>query len=72
VIVDEIFEFVAKRADAGAAVLLVDQFASRVLALASHAYVLRKGRVVFAGRASELLEQDLFDHYLGASDAPAR
>ncbi|MEV5712902.1 ABC transporter ATP-binding protein [Amycolatopsis mediterranei] len=65
IIVDEIFEFLQQRADDGAALLIVDQFARRALALASTAYVLRRGRIVHGGPAADLLNSDLFGSYLG-------
>ncbi|ADJ45604.1 branched-chain amino acid ABC transporter ATPase [Amycolatopsis mediterranei S699] len=65
IIVDEIFEFLRQRADDGAALLIVDQFARRALALASTAYVLRRGRIVHGGPAADLLNSDLFGSYLG-------
>jgi branched-chain amino acid transport system ATP-binding protein len=68
IIVDEIFAFIKRRAEEGAAILLVDQFAARALELASAACVLRKGEIVFAGTSSELSGSDVFAHYLGPSD----
>jgi branched-chain amino acid transport system ATP-binding protein len=65
IIVDEIFGFLQQRADDGAALLIVDQFARRALALAATAYVLRRGRIVHGGPAAELLNSDLFGSYLG-------
>lgn len=70
IVVDEIFAFLAQRAQAGASILLVDQFATRALAMATKAYVLRKGEIAFDGAASELLSSDLFAHYLGTAAAP--
>lgn len=65
-VVDEIFEFIQRRAREGTTVLLVDQFAARALTLASHAFVLRKGKIAYDGAAQELLTTDLFSRYLGA------
>jgi len=65
IIVDEIFEFLRLRAAEGTSILLVDQFVDRALALASHAYVMRKGRISFSGNSAELLGTDLFAHYVG-------
>lgn len=69
IVVDEIFAFLAQRAAEGTAILIVDQYATRALELASAAYVLRKGRIAFEGTASALAGSDLFSHYLG--DTPA-
>jgi branched-chain amino acid transport system ATP-binding protein len=65
IIVDEIFAFLQQRAGEGAALLIVDQFARRALALATTAYVLRRGRIVHGGPAADLLNSDLFGSYLG-------
>jgi branched-chain amino acid transport system ATP-binding protein len=68
IVVDEIFAFLGKCAAEGAALLVVDQFARRALALATTAYVLRRGRVVHEGPAGGLLDSELFDSYLGGED----
>ena len=73
IIVDEIFEFLASRAAMGTAILIVDQFANRALQLATTAYVLRKGNIVYDGSAADLLDADLFARYLGTDsiDSPS-
>ena len=65
IIVDEIFAFLAHLVAEGAALLLVDQFVTRALAVADTAYVLRRGRIVHSGPAAELAEGDVFEHYIG-------
>jgi branched-chain amino acid transport system ATP-binding protein len=65
IIVDEIFAFLKASAEEGAAILLVDQFATRPLALAGAAHVMRKGQIVFSGTSSELGDSDVFANYLG-------
>ena len=67
VVVDEVFGFLERMSRDGTSLLIVDQFAARALAMASSAYVLRKGSVVFAGAADDLLESDLFSSYVGAT-----
>jgi branched-chain amino acid transport system ATP-binding protein len=66
-IVNRLYDLLARTRDRGASMLLVEQFAERALALADRAYVLRKGEVVFDGPASLLLDdQDhLHSLYLG-------
>jgi branched-chain amino acid transport system ATP-binding protein len=64
-IVDEIFGFLASVTSGGCSLLIVDQFVSRALALASNAYVLSRGEVVFSGPSSELRDSDVFQRYLG-------
>ncbi|HVX23153.1 MAG TPA: ABC transporter ATP-binding protein [Acidimicrobiales bacterium] len=65
VIVDQIFEFLRSVTERGIALLLVDQYVTRVLSMAQSAYVLRRGEVAFGGSPSELLEGDLFKQYIG-------
>ena len=50
VVVDSIFGFLARIASEGAALLIVDQFVARALAMATGAYVLNRGELVFSGR----------------------
>jgi branched-chain amino acid transport system ATP-binding protein len=49
--------------------LIVDQMADHVLAIADRGYVLAGGRVVAQGPAAELREASLDDAYLGADPA---
>jgi branched-chain amino acid transport system ATP-binding protein len=65
--VEEVFAFLATLSKTGIAVLLVDQFASRALALATSAYVLRQGEIAFSGDPASLETDELFDHYLGTT-----
>ncbi|WP_410612396.1 ABC transporter ATP-binding protein [Amycolatopsis sp. lyj-109] len=65
IVVDEIFGFLQRRAAEGTALLIVDQFARRALAMAGYAYILRRGRLVHGGPAADLLNAELFDSYLG-------
>jgi branched-chain amino acid transport system ATP-binding protein len=46
--------------------LLVEQFVQRALRLADYVYVLKKGRIVFAGEPGQLGDSHLLDSYLGA------
>lgn len=64
-VVDEIFEFLQRVTAGGTALLIVDQFATRALAMATRAYVLTRGEISFAGAADELLDDGLFSRYLG-------
>ena len=65
VIVDEIFLFLEKIAATGTALLLVEQFVHRALALAQQVYVLDRGVIRLSGRASELTEEQIFQSYAG-------
>jgi branched-chain amino acid transport system ATP-binding protein len=64
-IVDEIFVFLARLASEGAALLLVEQYVSKALAVADYVYVLDRGAISFAGEACELESEDLFARYVG-------
>ena len=64
VVVDKIFEFLGEIAASGTALLIVEQYVSRALALADHVYLLNKGGVVFSGKPADIAD-DLFVHYLG-------
>ncbi len=66
VIVDQVFEFLGQVAASGAALLIVEQYVSRALALADRVYLLNKGGVVFSGQPQDVGD-DLFAHYLGAA-----
>jgi branched-chain amino acid transport system ATP-binding protein len=65
VVVDEIFVFLATLVSQGAALLLVDQYVTRVLSMSTGAYVLRQGRIVYSGSSDALTDAELFEHYLG-------
>ncbi|UGQ11202.1 ABC transporter ATP-binding protein [Yinghuangia sp. ASG 101] len=67
VVVDEVFAFLRQLADRGTALLLVDQFVTRVLKIATHAYVLRRGRIVYDGTPQELRSGSVFEQYIGAA-----
>ncbi|MQA63791.1 MAG: ATP-binding cassette domain-containing protein, partial [Actinophytocola sp.] len=53
VVVDEIFEFLAKLAANGSALLLVEQYITRALALADYVYLISRGRIDFAGEPGD-------------------
>ena len=64
-VVDQIFQFMEKVAHEGKALLIVDQFATRALALADTAYVLSRGSVTYSGSAKELGQAELLSQYMG-------
>jgi branched-chain amino acid transport system ATP-binding protein len=72
-IVDRLFEIVGAFRDNGTALLLVEQFVTRALAVADRAYVVEKGEIGYAGPAADLAADDEFvrSSYLGA-DEPER
>jgi branched-chain amino acid transport system ATP-binding protein len=67
VLVDVVFELVARLRSEGRTLLVVEQNARQLLEVADRAYVLRTGSVVGEGTGRELLaRRDLFEVYLGA------
>jgi branched-chain amino acid transport system ATP-binding protein len=65
-IVDEIFEYLHTLAAEGKSMLLVEQYVSRALALADYVYILKRGRISFAGEPGEVGEDMIAESYLGA------
>jgi branched-chain amino acid transport system ATP-binding protein len=67
-IVQSIFEIIARIRQDGVMVLLVEQNALQALALAERGYVLENGRIVLSGPAKDLLASpDVRRSYLGES-----
>jgi branched-chain amino acid transport system ATP-binding protein len=71
VVVDEIFEFIGELSARGTSMLLVEQYVTRVLAIASHVYMLNQGSVTLSASAEEVRRSDLFTHYMSTGAAPA-
>jgi branched-chain amino acid transport system ATP-binding protein len=67
VIVEEIFVFLERLVAEGTALLLVEQFVHRALALAEQVYVLDRGVIRLSGRADELTEEQIFHSYAGVA-----
>ena len=69
-VVARLLDELARAADRGVGVLLVEQHARRALAVADRAYVLDRGRVVLEGPAAVVAERldEVEDSYLGAAD----
>ena len=65
-IVDELYEVVARIAQTGVSILVVEQFARTVLRVAHHAVLMVHGKVIGEGTPEEL-EDRLSELYLGAS-----
>jgi branched-chain amino acid transport system ATP-binding protein len=63
--VAEIYRSLWRLAESGRALVVVEQHASQALELADYVWVLRQGRVVFAGEPAELEGVDLFGLYAG-------
>jgi len=66
-VVDSIFEFIARLAAEGVSLLVVEQYVSRALELATTVYLLNQGEIVHAGPATELDEDTIFALYAGST-----
>jgi branched-chain amino acid transport system ATP-binding protein len=66
-VIDEIFAFLTELAAGGAALLVVEQYVPRALALADYVYVLRQGQLAFVGEPGELTTDEVFAAYLGTA-----
>jgi ABC-type multidrug transport system ATPase subunit len=66
-VVQGLFNIVRSLPEQGVSVLIVEQFVTHALAVASRAYVLEKGAVAFSGKAAELAADEAFvkGSYLG-------
>lgn len=71
-VVDEIFEGLTNLASDGVALLLVEQYVDRALALADRVQMLERGRTSFVGPTSGLDRDAVLRGYLGADVASAR
>jgi ABC-type multidrug transport system ATPase subunit len=70
-IVQGLFDIVRSLPEQGVSVLIVEQFVTHALAVASRAYVLEKGEVAFNGKAAVLAGDEAFvkGSYLGEGGA---
>jgi branched-chain amino acid transport system ATP-binding protein len=68
-IVDEIFEFLGRLRQEHASLLLVEQYATRALAMADYVYLLQRGQVAFCGQPCELDTDEVLSRYLGVAGA---
>lgn len=65
IVVAEMFDSISALAGLGVALLIVEQYVERALAISHHAYVLERGQITFDGPASELADAGIRDMYLG-------
>ena len=65
VVVDEIFVSLERLARTGTALVLVEQYVTRALALADYVLLLAQGGVVFWGEPNELAHDEIYARYLG-------
>ncbi len=71
IVVDEIFEALRKLAQSGVALLLVEQYVAKALALSDRVVVLDRGRVALQGTPDEIDAETLHRQYLGTAAATA-
>ena len=64
-IVDRIFESLDQLAATGAALVIVEQYINRVIAMADTAYLLARGEVTWSGPAADLDADVVMANYLG-------
>jgi ABC-type branched-subunit amino acid transport system ATPase component len=70
VLVQQVFEFIARLRDEGRTILLVEQNARMALSVANRGYVIQTGRIVLHGSAATLLESaQVRDAYFGSDVA---
>jgi branched-chain amino acid transport system ATP-binding protein len=65
-VVEEIFVHLRLLAAGGSALLMVEQYVGRALEMADYVYILKKGRVEFAGEPGQLGDDLIVSSYLGA------
>ena len=68
-LVDEIFASLELLAQEGLSLLVVEQYVTKVMAIADYVCLLARGRLAFVGEAPEVAEMDLASAYLGAGTA---
>jgi branched-chain amino acid transport system ATP-binding protein len=66
-VVDAIFEFIERIAGEGVSLLLVEQYVTRALDLASYVYLINQGEIAYAGPSDGLDEERVFALYTGES-----
>jgi branched-chain amino acid transport system ATP-binding protein len=64
-IIDQIYDLLAQFAARGVALVVVEQYVQRALALADKVYILSRGEVIHAGTANELDPDEIYQRYLG-------
>ena len=69
-VVEEVFAGLQRVIQLGVSVILIEQFVHRALEIADRCHVLRRGRLVWSGEASEA-GTELVEHYLGGSNGTA-
>jgi branched-chain amino acid transport system ATP-binding protein len=66
-LVDEIFEFLTTLKETGVALIVVEQFVHRALALSDSVVVIARGTIRLSGRSDEFGEDAIFNAYAGTA-----
>jgi len=66
-VIDQIFEALERLAGTGTALLIVEQYVSRALAMADSVYVLSRGQVSWQGAPTEITEEEIMRRYLAVA-----
>jgi branched-chain amino acid transport system ATP-binding protein len=66
-VVDEMFEAISALARQGVALLMVEQYVTRALAMCDHVYILNHGSIQYSGRPDDLDEEMIWREYLGVA-----
>jgi len=64
-VIDEIFAALRRLADEGTALLVVEQYVTRALAISDAVHLINRGRLTFSGRPEEVDEEQVVAGYLG-------
>jgi len=68
-VLDVIYEALARLAERGVSLVIVEQYVQRVLELASRVYILSHGQVVHVADADEIQPEEIYERYLGVEQA---
>jgi branched-chain amino acid transport system ATP-binding protein len=64
-IVDKIYEALARLVERGMSLIIVEQYVQRALERASTVYILSHGEIVHSGSASAIAPDEIYEKYLG-------
>ena len=71
-LVDEIFTFLTTLKADGVALIVVEQFVHRALALADSVVVIARGTIRLSGRSDQFSEDEIFAAYAGIGSQQVR
>jgi branched-chain amino acid transport system ATP-binding protein len=64
-VIDAIYELLARLTERGIALVVVEQYVQRALALATTVYILSRGEVIHTGPANAIAADEIYERYLG-------